>query len=172
MLSLITGGARSGKSRRALELTQGFAKVAFLATSERLDAEMNQRIERHQAERGERFVTLEEPLDLARALEQIPNACEAVLVDCLTLWANNLIYHLGEREDYAQIDRFFAALEDCPLPVILVTNEVGWGIVPADPQSRFFRDLAGRINQRAAAQADHAELVVSGLPLVLKTNRP
>ncbi|MDT8445511.1 MAG: bifunctional adenosylcobinamide kinase/adenosylcobinamide-phosphate guanylyltransferase [bacterium] len=168
MLTLITGGARSGKSRMALELAGKAKKIAFLATGQAIDEEMAARIQKHRLERDERFETLEEPLNLARALSHLPEGADFLIVDCLTLWANNLMFDQGELPSYPQVDSFFQALLTCLIPVVLVTNEVGMGVVPEHSSARFFRDLAGRINQQAAAQADRVVLMVSGLPLTIK----
>ena len=131
---------------------------------------MAERVARHRAARGERWRTLEEPLDLAGRLPAAAAGTGAVLVDCLTLWLSNLLFHHHEDVDrtLAAAERFLAALPAIGAPVFLVSNEVGGGIVPENRLARLFRDLAGETNQRLAAAADEAWLVVAGLPLRLK----
>lgn len=169
-VTYISGGSRSGKSGQALELARAHAgPKAFIATAEALDDEMRDRIARHQRERGGEFLTVEEPLDLSAALERLPAGVEVAIVDCLTLWLSNLIHRHGTGpETYPEMEAFLRALDAPGCGLILVSNEVGMGIVPGDGLSRRFRDLAGRLNQRVAARADRALFMISGLPLVLK----
>ena len=165
--TLILGGARSGKSRRAqqlAEMAQG-ARV-YLATAEALDAEMAGRIAHHQADRGAGWRTVEAPLDLVEALEAEAGQGKAILVDCLTLWLSNLMH--AERDIEAETGRLCACLQGLPGEVILVSNEVGLGLVPETPLGRRFRDAQGRLNQRVAAVCDTVEFVAAGLPLRLK----
>lgn len=166
----VTGGARSGKSGFAQRLVEGWeGPLVYVATGEARDAEMRERIEAHQRDRGERWQTLEEPLDLAGALARTAGR-GGVLVDCLTLWTSNLLEE-AERDPAAperRLAELDAALAARGGRVCVVTNEVGLGIVPENALARRFRDLAGRVNQRAAAAATEAWLVVSGLPLRLK----
>ena len=150
-ITLILGGARSGKTAHAL------------AAAEALDTEMEERICRHRAERGPRWRTLEAPLDLAGALTQV-SAGETAVVDCLTLWVSNLM-HAG-RDIEMETASLIAALAG--RDVLLVSNEVGLGIVPDNALARRFRDAAGRLNQQVAAAADQVVFVAAGLPLVLK----
>jgi adenosylcobinamide kinase / adenosylcobinamide-phosphate guanylyltransferase len=169
-LTLVLGGVRSGKSRYALQLAAGAERVAFLATAERReDEEMQRKIERHQAERPEHWTTIEEPLNLAAAIESA-KGCELLLIDCLTLFAGKLLEVYGDdsASETRSIDALCAALTASPFPVVLVSNEVGSGVVPASEAGRRYRDLLGEINQRVAAIADHVVLMVAGLPLVLK----
>lgn len=169
---LVTGGARSGKSRFAMETALRYEKRVFLATAPVCDSEMEQRIAAHRAERGGRFLTIEEPLDLAGALGSVPPDTDVILLDCLTVWTGNLMHRHGAAGDYAEIDAFFAALKPPPAAMILVTNEVGCGIVPENAMARRFRDLAGTINQRAAAVAAGVVLCVSGIPVAVKGEIP
>jgi adenosylcobinamide kinase / adenosylcobinamide-phosphate guanylyltransferase len=165
----VTGGARSGKSRFAQATVEGWnGPLLYLATAEARDDEMRARIAQHRRERGDRWETLEEPLDLPRALASA--GARGVLLDCLTLWASNLLEAYGERPAAleAQVAGFFDALGEFQGRLCLVTNETGLGLVPENPLARRFRDLAGRINQGAAALASEAYLVVSGLPVRLK----
>ncbi|MEI6639621.1 MAG: bifunctional adenosylcobinamide kinase/adenosylcobinamide-phosphate guanylyltransferase [Chlorobium sp.] len=167
----VTGGARSGKSSFALQLAASYKNKVFLATAEPFDDEMRSRIDKHQEERRGHFTTIEEPLSLGQALRQIPAATDVVLLDCLTVWAGNLMHYaegVGEGEIDRQIELFFEALRQPPCDIILVSNEVGMGIVPENAMARRFRDLAGLINQRAAARATEAYLLCSGLPIRLK----
>jgi adenosylcobinamide kinase/adenosylcobinamide-phosphate guanylyltransferase len=165
-LTLVLGGARSGKSRHAEALvTATPAPWMYVATAEPFDDEMKARIAEHRSRRGEKWRTIEAPLDLAGAIERAP-AGATVLVDCLTLWLNNLMYN--NRDIDAETARLEAALAAPPGPVVLVSNEVGSGIVPDNAEARRFRDLQGRLNQRIAARADHVVLLVAGLPMVVK----
>lgn len=165
---LITGGARSGKSGHALELARGYQSKAFIATALAGDEEMRERIARHRAEREASFTTVEEPLDLAAALRSLNPRTGVAVVDCLTLWVANLMEQSdGQDGDFRRTDEFLAALEDPPCDVVVVTNEVGMGIVPANAAARRFRDLAGRLNQRVAAVADEVIFMVCGMPMKL-----
>lgn len=164
---LVLGGARSGKSRHAqarIEAVPG--RLAFIATAQAFDAEMDERIARHQADRNARWTTIEAPLDLAGALGRAGQEADMVLVDCLTLWLSNLI--LGDEDVAARTEELLAALATCPVPVAFVANEVGMGIVPDNALSRRFRDEAGRLNQRLAQEVDEVVFVAAGLPLALK----
>jgi adenosylcobinamide kinase / adenosylcobinamide-phosphate guanylyltransferase len=164
-LTLVLGGARSGKSRYAEDLLQRATPPwNYLATAEAGDEEMRQRIADHRARRGERWQTLEVPFDLADAIGGISTG--AVLIDCLTLWLSNVL--LAQRDINAECDRLIAALELAPGPIVAVSNEVGHGIVPDSPLGRQFRDAQGRLNQRVAAIADHVLLMTAGIPLSLK----
>lgn len=160
---LIGGGARSGKSRYALELARRRGgRLAFLATAEALDPEMQARVARHRAERGPEFTTIEEPLEIARAILAIQ--ADTIVVDCLTLWLSNVMLSFGRNAD-AESEELVAAIQSIPAAVILVTNEVGCGIVPESTLGRDFRDQAGILNQRVAAVADEVYWMVFGHPL-------
>lgn len=163
---LVTGGARSGKSalaeRRVVAMP---GRPVYIATAEAGDAEMAARIAAHRARRGEGWRTLEAPLALAAALDATDGEGPR-LVDCLTLWLSNLM--LAGRDWQAEAAALAASLAGQQSPVVLVTNEVGAGIVPESALGRAFRDAAGLINQRMAALADEVVLTVAGLPLVLK----
>lgn len=164
---LVLGGARSGKSRYAQQRAEasGLAPV-FLATATASDAEMQQRILRHQQDRGPEWQTVEVPLDLGGAIRQHGQPGRVLLVDCLTLWLGNLL--LAGRDAGAATETLAAAIGEARCPVILVGNEVGSGIVPEHALARRFRDDAGRTNQRIAATVDEVQLLVAGLPLRLK----
>jgi adenosyl cobinamide kinase/adenosyl cobinamide phosphate guanylyltransferase len=165
VLTLVLGGARSGKSRYAESLIAVLPPPwAYVATAEAGDHEMAVRIRTHRARRGPSWRTIEAPRDLTAAFA----ACERmpVLVDCLTLWLSNLM--LADAEINAEVGRLEEALAATVAPVVLVANEVGSGIVPDHVLGRKFRDLQGLLNQRIAARADRVVLMVAGLPLVLK----
>jgi len=163
-ITLILGGARSGKTTHALAAAEASGRgLVMIATAEALDAEMEERIARHRAERGPRWRTIEAPLDLASALAQV-SADETAVVDCLTLWVSNLMH--ADRDLEAETARLIAALPGRDL--VLVSNEVGLGIVPDNALARRFRDAAGRLNQQVAAAADRVVFVAAGLPLTLK----
>jgi adenosylcobinamide kinase/adenosylcobinamide-phosphate guanylyltransferase len=164
-LTLVLGGARSGKSRNAESLITALPPPwIYLATGQGLDAEMAARIEAHRARRGAGWTTVEAPRELAAALAA--HAQAPVLVDCLTLWLSNLM--MVDAPIEAEFDRLALALHKATAPVVMVANEVGSGIVPDNALARRFRDLQGGLNQRIAAQADSVVLVVAGLPLVVK----
>lgn len=165
--TFILGGARSGKSTRALELAETVARdLVFIATAEALDDEMAARIASHQAERNENWETIDAPLDLAAAIEGRARADCVVVVDCLTLWLSNLMHH--GRDVESEIAALAAALKAAKGDLILVSNEVGLGLVPETPLGRDFRDLQGRLNQHVAAACDVVEFVAAGLPIRLK----
>ncbi len=168
-VTLVTGGSRSGKSRYAMELALEWERRVFIATAQVTDGEMEERIERHRRERGDLFVTVEEPLDLAGAIGSLPLDTGVALVDCLTVWLGNLFHHLGDVDlESPQIGAFLEVLEDPPCALILVTNEVGMGLVPPDALSRRFRDVAGLLNQEVARRAHRVVFTVCGIPMVVK----
>jgi adenosylcobinamide kinase / adenosylcobinamide-phosphate guanylyltransferase len=163
---LITGGARSGKSLRAESRAHGCpGRPVYIATAEALDAEMSERIARHRARRGTEWIERETPLALVEALDETDGG-GARLVDCLTLWLSNLMH---AKHDWSQAAQLLAdALGRQNSPVVLVTNEVGLGIVPDNALARAFRDAAGLVNQMIARVADEVEFIVAGLPMRLK----
>lgn len=168
-ITLVTGGSRSGKTACALELAMAHSNRVYIATAEAFDTEMEDRIARHQAERGTHFQTLEEPVDLADALTRIPSGTDVALIDCLTVWLGNLMHKNGEH-DYPrpEISAFLEALKNPPCHLIIVTNEVGSGIIPHNALTRTYRDHAGWLNQDVAALAHEVHLTVSGIPLKIK----
>lgn len=169
-LVLVLGGARSGKSRYGEARAEASGLVpCYIATAQAGDAEMAERIARHRARRRAGWRTVEEPLKLAEAIGGQARPETVLLVDCLTLWLSNLM--LAEADVEAQVERLLAALRDAPGPVIVVSNEVGLGIVPDNALARRFRDVAGLANQRVAEIADEVVLVTAGLPLSLKGQR-
>lgn len=169
-LSLVIGGARSGKSTLGERLAEAVgSRVLYVATAEAGDAEMAERIERHRSGRaGRGWVTIEAPRDLASVLKR-PEA-DVVLIDCLTLWLSN---HLLAGSDVAaETEGLVRALDGCDVPVIAVSNEVGWSIVPDNALARKFRDEQGRLNQRLAGRAGLVVAAMAGLPMVLKGRLP
>lgn len=163
---LITGGARSGKSKRAEMRTRSFpGQPVYVATAEALDAEMEARIAKHRARRGTDWIEREVPLDLVPALVATDGG-GARLVDCLTLWLSNLMH--AERDWEREVRELAGALPRLKSPAVFVTNEVGLGIVPDNALARSYRDAAGIMNQTIAAVADEVEFVVAGLPMKLK----
>ena len=174
----VGGGARSGKSRFALEYARKLGRRRlFVATADAFDAEMAERILRHQNERGADFATVEEPLHVARLLGQVRDV-DVVVVDCLTLWLSNLLMRGTSVEDIDdQVAKVVTVLKARLRSVVLVSNEVGFGIVPESALGRTFRDVAGRAHQRLAAEADEVYLAAVGvvlrlLPEPVKTLRP
>lgn len=169
-IHFVLGGARSGKTRHALILAESAGLApAYVATATAFDNEMQARIDAHKAERDSRWVTIEAPLALPGTIRTHAATDRVLLVDCLTLWLNNLMF--GE-EDVAQAtDALCAALQEAGGPVILVSNEIGLGLVPETPLGRRFRDAQGRLNQRVAEVADRVTFVAAGLPLQLKPAR-
>ncbi len=167
-LTLVFGGARSGKSRYAEGLVESQpGPCVYLATAEARDAEMAERIRQHQARRGARWQTVEAPLDLVPRLRRVAGPDRAVLVDCLTLWLSNLID--AGRDVEAETAALTQALPDLAGPAVLVSNEVGLGIVPDNALARAFRDMTGRLHQAVAAAAQSVVFVAAGLPQHLKT---
>ena len=181
MNQLILGGARSGKSRHAEQIAAASGqRVVYVATAESRDGEMARRIAHHRERRPADWGCVEEPLHLAARLRELAAPDTCILVDCLTLWLSNLLFagraaaqaEAGEAVDCPLFAGQTAALIDTlpqlPGQIILVSNEVGWGIVPMHPVSRLFADEQGRLNQRVAAVCDQVTLVAAGLPLTLK----
>lgn len=169
-LSLVLGGARSGKSAFAEGLVSRSGRARrYIATAEAWDDEMRDRIAQHRRDRVGGWTTVEAPLDLTAALASAEGS-EAVLVDCATLWLTNHL--LADHDLAAETDRLVAALSGCPAPVVIVSNETGWGIVPENALARRFRDAQGRLNQRLAQEAALVVAVMAGLPMVLKGRLP
>ena len=168
-LILVLGGAASGKSQAALDLAGQVGPRAFVATGQALDREMKVRIERHQATRSSDWDTAEVPTDLAKWFNRNGHIYQSIVLDCLTLWLSNL--H-GQRLRDVTVSEATAdllqAIRATQTRVVIVSNELGLGLVPATKSVRAFRDLAGRVNQQVAAEADEVYLTISGLPLRLK----
>lgn len=167
----VIGGCRSGKSRQALETakTLSWTNPVFIATCTPFDDEMKQRIARHQQERSRDWRTVEAPLQLAQAIADAGGQAGVLLVDCLTLWINNLLMDNNDPEQILeQIKRLTQAVEAAKCPVILVSNEVGTGIVPQNKLARRYRDLVGTANQAVARCVDQVVWMVAGIPVVIK----
>jgi adenosylcobinamide kinase/adenosylcobinamide-phosphate guanylyltransferase len=169
--TLVLGGARSGKSRTA----QGLVEAApgeriYVATAQALDEEMHLRIERHRAERAGPWTTCEAPLALAEAIRRETGPGRVVLVECLTLWLSNVL--LADRDPEGATQELIEAASAAAGPLVLVSNEVGHGIVPATPLGRAFRDAQGRLNQAAAEACDAVIFVAAGCPVLLKPAPP
>jgi adenosylcobinamide kinase/adenosylcobinamide-phosphate guanylyltransferase len=169
-LLFITGGARSGKSSFAERLALDSAgKRAYIATAQALDAEMSARIDQHRKKRGNSWDTYEEPLAVAELLRKLANRYQVVLVDCLTLWLSNVMAHSkGDGDVAAHSDELVRAAKDFSGLCIVVSNEVGLGIVPDNPLARMFRDYAGLLNQKVAQAADEVYFTASGIPVKIK----
>ncbi|MDD2464237.1 MAG: bifunctional adenosylcobinamide kinase/adenosylcobinamide-phosphate guanylyltransferase [Desulfobulbus sp.] len=182
-LILVTGGARSGKSSFAEQLVAELGQeIAYIATARPFDAEMEDRIAKHRLQRPSSWQTFETPTEPSQVVTAQGNRVEALLLDCMTVlitnrilthsvdWDQPNISQLNEIEAdiLGEINALLSAAADCQADLVAVTNEVGYGIVPVSPLSRFFRDCAGRVNQRMAAAADEVYLVVSGIPVQIK----
>ena len=166
---LVTGGARSGKSNyaevRAAELGD---RRLYVATAEAKDEEMAQRIAEHKKRRGNDWTTVEEPMELSAVLRTQLGRTDCALVDCLTIWLSNLLLHRNTEFASEKLEELVETLPRLDFHVVLVTNEVGWGIVPDNVLARQFRDLAGWANQRIAAAASEVVLTVAGIPMIVK----
>jgi adenosylcobinamide kinase/adenosylcobinamide-phosphate guanylyltransferase len=171
-LVLILGGVRSGKSRYAQQLaSDDGGSVLFLATAEAGDDEMKRRIAKHKSSRPALWTTVEETLDIASALKTKSKTADVVVIDCVTVWLSNLLLRengITEDEVMAEIDKLLNVYKRGKASYIIVSGEVGMGIVPEYPLGRAFRDLLGLANQRLAAKADRAVLMVAGIPVVVK----
>ncbi|MDD5108950.1 MAG: bifunctional adenosylcobinamide kinase/adenosylcobinamide-phosphate guanylyltransferase [Candidatus Omnitrophica bacterium] len=168
-ITLILGGARSGKSSYALTLAKRYKKVAFIATCQGQDKEMRQRIKLHKEARPKHWDTFEEPRNLKKVIEGINNKFECILIDCLTLLVSNFIL-AGEKEPkiFKELDELLSILVKKRVKIIIVSNEVGLGLVPVNKLGRDFRDIAGKVNQFVAAKAKEVIFMVSGIPLKIK----
>lgn len=173
-VTLVLGGVRSGKSRYAQQLGERANRVVFIATAEACDNEMRAKIQRHQSDRPAHWTTVEESVELARAIRSAPLGTELILIDCLTLFGANILKRFGEHTtaEHAEVKALCESLASAPCSIVLVSNEVGGGVVPAYSLGRRFRDLNGEINQRIAAQAENVVFMIAGLPLILKGTLP
>ena len=168
---LVTGGSRSGKSRYALEQGATARSPFYIATGWAGDAEMAARIKKHQAERDSRWTTIETKVKLGEAIEEaVRQNADFIIVDCLTLWTSNMLFPMsGEGVDVDRcIEKLLETIKRCSVPLYLVTNEVGSGIMPLGKETRQFADQAGLINQKVAAVVDEVVLTVSGIPVKIK----
>jgi adenosylcobinamide kinase/adenosylcobinamide-phosphate guanylyltransferase len=173
-LALILGGARSGKSRFALDEGSKLGQVkVYIATAQSLDPEMALRIEQHRRERPADWKTIEEPERLSDALRAVEGRADVAVIDCLTLWLSNLLVKMtnDEKRIRDDIDQFVEVACRVDLCVVAVSNEVGLGIVPADPLSRLFRDLAGVLHQQLARTAQEVYWMTAGIPVRIKGSR-
>ena len=168
-LILVIGGASSGKSAAALDLAGKSAKRAFVATGEPLDEEMAEKILRHRASRGGSWQTHEVPSDLVEWMKKHGQGYQSIVIDCLTLWLSNLLGRgLAGSRIYQQVSDLLQAIRATTALVVVVTNELGLGLVPMDASGRRFRDLVGQVNEQVAAEADAVYFVLSGLPTRMK----
>jgi len=168
-ITFILGGVRSGKSRYGVGLAKKGKQIAFLATAQALDKEMKQRISKHKKERPKNWVTFEEPRNIAAAVKKISGKFDVILIDCLTLWVSNcLLGGMSIKLIEKEIEELLFAGKKSSAQVILVSNEVGLGVVPDNKLARDFRDLAGRVNQITAQYADTVVFMVAGIPMVVK----
>ena len=167
---LVTGGTRSGKSRYAVERANVWGpRVLYVATCQPADDEMWERVRRHQAERPATWITLEPGCNVLPAIQEQGPRADGILLDCLSLYVSGLLMAgSGEREVMQQVDELCSALRKVGRPAAIVTNEVGWGVVPDTPLGRLFRDAAGRANQVAASHAQEVVLMICGLPMIVK----
>ena len=165
----VTGGSRSGKSRHALAKAMSYKKRGFIATAIPFDEEMQNRIEKHQEERANNFITIEEPQNLYKAIVKLETKVEVIVIDCISVWLGNLLYKHGEdKTEFYELNNFYEILPNAKCDIIIVTNEVGMGIIPENKLARHYRDLAGFVNQRLASIADEAILMVSGMSINIK----
>lgn len=168
-LTLILGGARSGKSSYALTLAKKYKKVAFIATCQGLDQEMRRRIKLHKESRPKHWETFEEPRDLVKLSKEIHDRFDCIVIDCLTLLVSNLLLAKKSQEQIIdQVQELLLILKKKKSRVIMVSNEVGLGLVPVNKLGREFRDIAGKINQIIASKAGEVLFLAVGLPMKLK----
>jgi len=167
---LVTGGCRSGKSRFALDYAdRHFTNRLYLATGQALDEEMKERIKAHQRQRGQDWRTVEEPLNIAGAIDQEAATAGVILIDCITMWVSNMLLRdMPEEEIMHSVGALAEKIHKPLCSFILVTNEVGAGIVPENRLARRFRDLSGMVNQKLAACADKVYWLVAGIPVKIK----
>ena len=171
MIIFVTGGARSGKSDFAQDLAEKLkGKRLFLATAQAFDEEMSHRIQNHREQRGNRWDTVEEPIYLGTALKSVKNSYKTILVDCLTLWMSNLLLEYPDQDEKISemLDDFFLSIDKFEGTIIVVSNEVGMGIVPDNRLARVYRDQLGFLNQRMAGAADEVYALLSGIPVRIK----
>ncbi len=167
-VTLVLGAARSGKSSRAQQMAETRTRPLYLATAETLDAEMAERVAAHKKSRGDHWLCVEEPLNIHSVIAAPPDGADVILVDCITLWLSNILHKEGLDALPGRRTALLSALRQATVPVLLVSNEVGMGIVPDNELGRQFRDAAGWLNQDFASAADLVLLVVAGIPLAIK----
>ena len=166
MITFVTGGAGSGKTTHALQLASKYQSKIYIATAEHTDSEMTEKIQLHQKERDESYTTIEEPIELSCAIDKADKDADVIVIDCITFWTNNLIYYEKNVSEY--FENFLSALKNCNTPVILVSNEVGFSLIPADKISRNYVKQLSFINKQIARIANHVILMVSGIPVEIK----
>jgi len=168
MITLVTGGVKSGKTAYALSLCKPFGTKTYIATAEAFDTAMEKKISDHRKERDGSWVTLEEPVSLHSAFENAEKQ-DVILIDCITMWLNNLMYKQLNTEKH--IEHFLDRLKKSRKPVVIVTNEVGLGVMPSSPDGCKYADELGRLNTKLALTADRVIFMVSSIPLILKGER-
>ncbi|ADD66952.1 cobalbumin biosynthesis protein [Denitrovibrio acetiphilus DSM 12809] len=161
---MITGGAGAGKTAHALTLAAEYGRKLYVATAESTDEEMQVKIDAHKAERDETYQTAEEPLEIHKAVNSAD--ADVVIIDCLTFWVNNLMHYGKDYDEY--FEKLMGSLKRSAKPVIIVTNEVGFGIIPWDKETRLYAKLLSKINKQLARSADNVIMMVSGLELRVK----
>ncbi|MGE4266390.1 MAG: bifunctional adenosylcobinamide kinase/adenosylcobinamide-phosphate guanylyltransferase [Deferribacterales bacterium] len=165
MITLVTGGIKSGKTAYALRLCGEYSSKTYVATAEAFDEAMQDKIDLHKAERDGSWTTIEEPVSLHSVFDNAENQ-DVVLIDCITMWLNNLIYKQLNIEKH--IEHFMERLAECKKPVVIVTNETGLGVMPANPEGCKFADELGKLNTRLAAASDSVVFMISSIPLAIK----
>ena len=169
--TLVVGGCKSGKSKHALDLADNMAgnRKIFVATSVPADSEMKERVKAHKTERGENWVTIEEPISIASVIKKHSKEADVILIDCLTLWISNLLYKGYDKEKILEyVQQLVKSVQNAECPIILVSNEVGAGIVPENKLARLFRDIAGITNQAVAVAATNVAWTIAGIPVNIK----
>lgn len=168
MITLITGGVKSGKTAYALKLCENYDTKTYIATAEAFNEAMDEKISNHKAERDASWTTIEEPVSLHSAFDSAEKQ-EVILIDCITMWLNNLAYKQLNIEKH--IDHFLRRLAASKRSVVIVTNEVGLGVMPATPEACRYADELGRLNSKLAAQADRVVVMISSIPLIIKGDK-
>lgn len=169
MKLIVIGGAKSGKSQYCVKLLkEKYKSPCLVVTAEPKDPEMEERIKRHKENRPKEWLVTEEPVEIALCLKDIPKDRDVVLIDCLTLWLSNMLLSFDDEKLLKYVEDFVATVRDYPSDIILVSNEVGLGIVPDNPLARKFRDLSGMLNQRLVDECDSAIFMIAGTPIRIK----
>lgn len=169
MKQIVIGGAKSGKSQYCVELLKKtYKNPCLVVTAEPKDLEMEERIKRHKENRPKEWLVIEEPFEISTCLQNIPKERDVVLIDCLTLWLSNLMLNFDDIQVLKYIDDFIVTVKEYPSDIILISNEVGLGIVPDNPLARRFRDLSGMLNQRLVDVCDSAIFMIAGAPIRIK----
>ncbi|MBK5201085.1 MAG: bifunctional adenosylcobinamide kinase/adenosylcobinamide-phosphate guanylyltransferase [Spirochaetaceae bacterium] len=167
-ITLVIGGSRSGKSRYSEEISRSLVenpkKRYYIATAEAFDVEMQDRIKHHKEKRADTFITIEEPIKLSEAIEAIADKASIILVDCLTVWLGNLMYY-NKREE---LTKLYDTLKELKIPVVMVSNETSWEVIPDNNEAREFINLSQNMNKNIATFADNLILCISGIPIAIK----